>query len=248
MSFYSTRIYFDGLKTDTTKEKEIKMCGRFAGFQGLDELKKFFPIDKATCDIQPNYNIAPSQEILAIVRHNNENRLEKHHWGLVPLWAKETSIGNKMINARAETISEKPSFRNAFKKRRCLIPANGFYEWKREKGYKQPMFITLPGNKPFAFAGLWEKWYNKSDTNSVYLSCTIITTQASESVRSIHHRMPVILKPDVYDAWLDLQNQDVSNLTAILKKELLTELVGYPVSKSVNAATTNDPICIKPIT
>ena len=223
------------------------MCGRFAGFQALDELQKFFPIDKTTCDIQPNYNIAPSQEILAIIRRNNENWLEKLHWGLVPFWAKDISIGNKMINARAETISEKPSFRNAFKKYRCLIPSNGFYEWTGKKGQKQAMFITLPGNKPFAFAGLWEKWYDKSNAESAYLSCTIITTRASESVRPIHHRMPAILKPGVYGTWLDPQNQDVPQLMEILKRELLEEMVSHPVSNSVNVTSTNDPSCIEPL-
>jgi putative SOS response-associated peptidase YedK len=225
----------------------MQMCGRFAGFQGLDELKKFFPIDNVTCDVQPNYNIAPSQEILAITRRNNANWLEKLHWGLVPFWAKDVAIGNKMINARAETVSQKPSFRNAFKKSRCLIPANGFYEWTGKKGQKQPVFITLPGNTPFAFAGLWEKWFDKSDAGSAYLSCTIITTQASESMRALHHRMPVILKPEAYATWLDPDNQDVSKLTEILEKELLVDLVSYPVSKSVNATSTNDPNCIEPL-
>ncbi len=129
-----------------------------------------------------------------------------------------------VINARSESIAEKPSFRNAFKKRRCLIIADGFYEWKGEKGRKQPMFITSPDNKPFAFAGLWKK-KKKDDQDSIYKSCTIITTQASESIRDIHHRMPVILKPPAYESWLDPENQNVVELGKMLKNEIVTELV-----------------------
>jgi len=151
-----------------------------------------------------------------------------------------------MINARSESIAEKPSFRNAFKKRRCLILADGFYEWKGEKGRKQPMFITLPDRKPFAFAGLWETW-NKDDQDTIHKSCTIITTQASESIRDIHHRMPVILKPPAYESWLDPGNQNVVELGKMLKNEIVTELVSYPVSKQVNSTRNNDPSCIEPI-
>ena len=223
------------------------MCGRFVGFRSLDELKGFFPIDKAACEAISNYNVAPSQEILAIVKYEGKNWLVKFHWGLVPFWAKDISIGNKMINARSESIAEKPSFRNAFKKRRCLILADGFYEWKSEKGRKQPMFITVPDHKPFAFAGLWETWHKKDDQDSIYKSCTIITTQASESIRDIHHRMPVILKPQVFEPWLDPGNQDVAELGKMLKNEIVTELVSYPVSKQVNMTRNNDPSCIEPI-
>jgi len=222
------------------------MCGRFVGYRSLDELKDFFPIDKAAVEAIANYNVAPSQEILAIAKYDGENWLVKFHWGLVPFWAKEISIGNRMINARSESIAEKPSFRNAFKKRRCLIPADGFYEWKGEKGRKQPMFITLPDHKPFAFAGLWETW-NKDDPESPYKSCTIITTGASESIRAIHHRMPVILKPQVYEPWLDPENQDAVELGKMLKNEIVTELVSYPVSKQVNSARHSDPSCIEPV-
>ena len=223
------------------------MCGRFAGIRSLRELKEIFPIDKAECDVTANYNVAPSQEILAIYKHEGENWLDKFHWGLVPFWAKDTSIGNKMINARAETVAEKPSFRNAFKKRRCLIIADGFYEWKGEKGRKLPMFITLPDRKPFAFAGLWEFWNKKDDPDSGYRSCTIVTTEASESIRDIHHRMPIILKPDVYEPWLNPEYQETAGLKDILANSIQTELVSHPVSKTVNSVKNNDPSCIDPI-
>lgn len=224
------------------------MCGRFVGFRSLKALKELFPIDQTACEeVLPNYNVAPSQEILAIFRKKSENWLDKFHWGLVPFWAKDISIGNRMINARSETIAAKPSFRDAFKKRRCLILADGFYEWKGAKGHKQPMFITLPEGKPFAFAGLWETWNKRDDTGSLYKSCTIITTLASASIRDIHHRMPAIIKPELYELWLDSENQDTAALERILKDGIMTELIGYPVSKQVNSTGKNDPSFIKPI-
>jgi len=223
------------------------MCGRFVGFRSLDELKGFFPIDKAACEVVSNYNVAPSQEILAIIKYKDENLLDKFHWGLVPFWAKDISIGNRMINARSESLTERPSFRNAFKKRRCLILSDGFYEWKGEKDRKQPMFITLPDRKPFAFAGLWETWNKKDDQDSIYKSCTIITTCASESIRDIHHRMPVILQPPTYESWLDPGNQNVVELGKMLKNEIITELVSHPVSKQINSTRNNDLSCIEPI-
>jgi putative SOS response-associated peptidase YedK len=222
------------------------MCGRFVGYRKLEELQEFFPIDRANCDVSANFNVAPSQEILAIFNHQGENWLDRFHWGLVPFWAKDPSIGNRMINARAETVAEKPSFKNAFKKRRCLIIADAFYEWKGPRGQKQPMLITLPDKKPFAFAGLWESW-RKIESETPYRSCTIITTEASKSIRDIHHRMPVILKPEAYTNWLNPENQDIADLKIILAKERLTELISYPVSKKVNATGNNDASCIDPI-
>ena len=125
------------------------MCGRFVGFRKIEELKQYFPIDQSNCEAVANYNVAPTQQILAIARLGQSNVLDKYHWGLVPFWAKDTNIGYKMINARMETVATKPSFREALKKRRCLIPADGFYEWRGQKGDKQPMFITLPDQAPF---------------------------------------------------------------------------------------------------
>ncbi len=222
------------------------MCGRFVGYRNLDELKEFFPIDRANCDVTANFNVAPSQEILAIFNNQGENWLDKFHWGLVPFWAKDPAIGSRLINARAETVAEKPSFKNAFLKRRCLIIADGFYEWKGPKGQKQPIFITQANKEPFAFAGLWETW-GKKEQETLYKSCTIITTEACEAMREIHHRMPVILKPEVYTHWLNPANQDIADLKNILQKALLTELTGYPVSKQVNSIRNNDATCIDPV-
>lgn len=224
------------------------MCGRFVGFRPIKDLINHFPIDVANIDVTENFNVAPSQEVLAIVRHNNQNHLVLLNWGLVPFWAKDTSIGSKMINARSETVSTKPSFRNAFKKRRCLILADGFYEWAAGKGRaKQPMFLTLPDGNPFAFAGLWEAWDNRGKEDHPYRSCTILTRQASESVKPIHHRMPVILKSAAFDSWLDTDNQNVDSLKETIQNQIHTELKAIPVSRQVNSVKNNRRENIEPI-
>lgn len=223
------------------------MCGRFVGFRPLKALQAYFPIDVSSVAATQNFNVAPSQEVLAIVRRNHQNHLERLHWGLVPFWAKDTAIGRRLINARSETAAVKPSFRDAFKKRRCLIVADGFYEWQRQQGRQQPMFLTLPEEEPFAFAGLWERWDDKGRLSRPYRSCTILTRSASPSVRPVHHRMPVILKPEAYHAWLDPSNQQVEALLHIIENRILTELVGVPVSRQVNRVENNRPDNILPL-
>lgn len=223
------------------------MCGRFVGFTAAKALQEQFPIDAIDVEVTPNYNVAPTQEIIAIVRHGDKNHLEKLYWGLVPFWAKDISIGNRMINARSETAATKPSFRSPFKNRRCLILADGFYEWKREKGHKQPMYLTLPDGRPFAFAGLWETWDNRGKETNPYRSATILTREASESVMPIHNRMPVILKPKSFQTWLDRANQDVRLLQDLVQKEVYQKLRSVPVSKQVNSVKVNRPGNIKPV-
>jgi len=217
------------------------MNGKFAGYQNLEELKAFFPIDKAAGEATLNLDMAPAREILAIFQDAGKNRLAKFHWGLVPYWAKDVSIGSRLINARAETIAEKPAFREAFKRRRCLIPAAGFYEWQSQAGSRQPMFITVPDRKPFAFAGLWDTWQSRRGAEAPYMSCTIITTRASQSFSAIHHRMPVILKPQVYDKWLNTQYQNPLELVDLLKNAIITELVSRPLPQQTGAARHIDP-------
>jgi len=217
------------------------MCGRFAGFRPLEELIDRFPIDVHKTEATENDNVAPGQEVLAIARYEGQNHLVKFNWGLVPFWAKDKRIGNKLINARSETAAAKPSFRDAFRKRRCLILADGFYEWKGEKGNRQPMFLTLPDGDPFAFAGLWEIWDNRGKEDSPYRSCTILTREASESVRVIHHRMPVILKPEAYDDWLNPANRDIKLLQDIIRDQAHTDLASRPVSRQVNSVGNNRP-------
>jgi putative SOS response-associated peptidase YedK len=224
------------------------MCGRFVLYSGPGILQSSFPIDASTVDeIAPDYNIAPSREVLVIVRRAGRNVLEAHVWGLVPFWARDKTIGGRMINARAETAAVKPAFRNAFKHRRCLIPADGFYEWQGEKGRKQPMFLALPDRRPFAFAGLWDTWDDRGREPLPYRSCAILTTEASESVRPIHHRMPVILQPEAYEAWLDPENRNVDRLQELLHASAVGELEAVAVSTRVNATRNNDPANIAPL-
>ncbi len=185
------------------------MCGRFARYSLSRELERYFNAHPAAFELQPNYNVAPTQEIPVIVLQENERHIKNRHWGLVPFWVKDISIGSRMINARVETVTSKPAFRAALKQRRCLIPANGFYEWFGKAGRKQPYFFHLPSGEPFAFAGLYEIGENKEAAPEAgpYKSCTIITTDASDSVKDIHNRMPLILKPESYDAWLNPINE-----------------------------------------
>ncbi|WP_419656314.1 conserved uncharacterized protein, DUF159 [Desulfosarcina variabilis str. Montpellier] len=223
------------------------MCGRFVGFRPLKDLMNYFPIDVANIEVTENFNVAPTQEILAITRHDEKNHLERLHWGFVPFWAKDTTVGSRMINARSETVATKPSFRTAFKNRRCLILADGFYEWAGKAGNKQPMFLTLPDGKPFAFAGLWETWDNQGKEPIPYRSATILTREASASVMPIHNRMPVILQPKAFDLWLDRKNQDVRLLQDLLHKQIYTRLKSVPVSNQVNSVKVNRPGNIKPV-
>jgi putative SOS response-associated peptidase YedK len=167
-------------------------------------------------------------------------------WGLVPFWAKDLKIGYRTINARAETVASKPAFRAAFRQRRCLIPADGFYEWKTQSGGKQPYYIRLKHNHLFAFAGLWEHW--KSETGEIMESCTIIVTNANELVRSIHDRMPVILNPNDYETWLLPSKNSTDYLTALLKPYPAEQMTAYSVNVSVNNPKHEDPSCIEPLT
>jgi putative SOS response-associated peptidase YedK len=239
--FHPPLINLEEEKSQPKKKRTLYiMCGRFVVFSNLEHLQEYFSMGKALSEVTPNYNVAPAQEILTIFQQEGLNMLEKMHWGLVPHWAKDVSAGYKMINARSETIATKPSFRDAFKKRRCLIPANGFYEWSGPRGNKQPVFITLPDEKPFAFAGLWETWHDK-DQDAPYRSCTIITREAGPCLKGLHDRMPAILHPDIYDAWLDQRNQDGRGLQEILAERTITEFKFRPVSRQVNSVKINDP-------
>lgn len=223
------------------------MCGRFVGFRKYEDLAEHFPIDVSNVEVVENYNVAPAQAILAIAKYEGKNHLVKFHWGLVPFWARDKSIGSRLINARSETVADKPSFRNAFKKRRCLILADGFFEWQGTKGGKQPVYLTLPDDSPMAFAGLWESWDDKGKEAAAYKSCTILTRQASASVRPIHHRMPVILRPEAYDPWLNTDIQDTRSLQNIIANEIYTELNNVPVSGRVNSVKNNSSENIEPV-
>ncbi len=191
------------------------MCGRFVLVTGLKNIKKHFNIQEVTCQYQPSWNIAPSQLIPAIINHDGKNLLVCFRWGLIPSWSKDPLIAEKMFNARAETVDQKPSFRDAFKKRRCLIVADGFYEWKKGGNKKIPLYYYLKSGRPFGFAGLYETWLSpdKKEINT----CTIITTAANELIAPVHDRMPVILSPEQEKIWMDSGTADVAALKSILK-------------------------------
>ena len=188
-------------------------------------MKKFYPIDRIASDNMTYDSTSSTGELLAIVKKDGLNWLDRYHWGLVPSWAQSTSVGKRLINARAETVAEKPSFREAFRRRRCLIPAEGFYEWLQQKNSKIRVYFELPNGNPFAFAGLWDIWRSRNRIPIYYQSCTIITTRARGSVAKIHHRMPAVLKPDVYDTWIDPQIQDINILKPILETDIITEFI-----------------------
>ncbi len=222
------------------------MCGRFTLTADVSALQGAFPWLNVPPEMQPRYNIAPSQPV-AVVPNDGKNRLDFYVWGLIPSWAKDPSMGNRMINARAETLAEKPSFRTAYKRRRCLVLADGFYEWRQEaKGQpKTPMYIRLESGDPFAFAGLWEQW-NAPDGSTI-LSCTIITTQPNTLVERIHNRMPVILPEQAYAAWLEPGEQNPADLARWLNPYPAAEMMAYPVSRQVNSPKNESADVILPV-
>jgi putative SOS response-associated peptidase YedK len=219
------------------------MCGRFTLTIDPYHLQEAFPWAVIPDDIVPRYNIAPSQSV-AVIPNTGDNTLAMYKWGLIPSWAKDPAIGDRMINARAETLAEKPSFRNAYRRRRCLILADGFYEWKQNPDLKtkQPMYIRLQGQRPFAFAGLWEVW--KTPDGADVHSCTIITTQPNSLMESIHNRMPVILPPDAYSEWLTPEDRQPTQLEKLLVPYDPSEMVAFPVSKMVNSPDNDSPSLI----
>jgi putative SOS response-associated peptidase YedK len=223
------------------------MCGRFTLTVDPGQLQNAFPWASIPDEFPPRFNIAPTQPV-AVIANDGQNRMDFYLWGLIPSWAKDPDIGNRLINARAETLAEKPAFRSAFKRRRCLILADGFYEWKQhaDKKIKIPMYIQLADKKPFAFAGLWEIW-NTSDGSEIR-SCTIITTRPNRLMEEIHNRMPAILAPQYYQAWISPDEQDVQSLAALLEPIPAEEMKAYPVSRLVNSPNNDIPDCIRPIT
>ncbi|MDH3505047.1 MAG: SOS response-associated peptidase [Nitrospirota bacterium] len=221
------------------------MCGRFTRKENFQQLAEQLGL-KVLPQLEPRFNIAPSQRV-ACVRTNPES-IEREcvelKWGLVPSWAKDASIGNKLINARGETVADKPSFRKAFKQQRCLVLADGFYEWKREGKAKQPYYIRFKDGRLFAFAGLWERWEKQ---NPALESCSLITTGPNRVMEPIHHRMPVILDPRQYDEWLDSSFHHTERLNALLRPFSPEEMEAYPVSQMVNNPRNDQPECVLPI-
>ncbi len=222
------------------------MCGRFSQTATPEIIAEQFGVNDSPL-FQPRYNIAPSQSIAAIriEPDTTTRKLVMLRWGLIPSWAKDAKIGNQCINAKAETVAEKPSFRSAFKKRRCLVVATGFYEWQVQGARKQPMWIGMRNKRPFAFAGLWEHW--KPAVGEPIDTCTIITTEPNDLMAPIHNRMPVILAPTSYDQWLDPTFQKIETLNGLLRPYLSEELTAYPVSTLVNNPRHDTPQCLEPV-
>jgi putative SOS response-associated peptidase YedK len=219
------------------------MCGRFALISSQQEFAGHFLVEDAP-ELAPRYNIAPTQPVLAVRVGQTGNREATHFaWGLIPSWAKDLSIGQKLINARSETAAEKPAFRTALRRRRCLLPASGFYEWEKRGAAKQPYFIRMAGGGLCAFAGLWEVW-NGPDGETLE-SCTILTTGPNELLAPIHNRMPVILVPADYDKWLDPRQTDSGRVVSLLQPFPAKNMEAYPVSTFVNSPRNDSPGCIE---
>lgn len=230
------------------------MCGRFTLTIAREDLRAAFPFAAdpladassagAPAGLPARWNIAPTQHV-AVIANREAPRLEFFHWGLIPSWAADPRIGNRLINARSETLAEKPSFRTAFRKRRCLILADGFYEWAQEGGRKAPMYIRLKSGAPFAFAGLWEIW--RAPDGTEVCSCAIVTRAAEEPIAAFHARMPVILTAERYTAWLDPAPREPAELAPLLAPLPAGLLEVYPVSRLVNSPAHDVPGCIEPL-
>lgn len=221
------------------------MCGRysFSKIKANDIIQRFGPV-QLEFEFGPSYNIAPSQQIPVVIHKDGVNRLLGLRWGLIPYWAKDEHLGNKLINARAETLEERPSFRKSFKQKRCLILADGFYEWRKEGRVKKPFRITLKDGGLFAFAGLWDSWL--SPIGQTINTCTIITTTPNELMEPIHNRMPVILQRDSEPDWLsaDTPGREIKGLLTPFPAE---EMVAYEVSSLVNSPHNDVPECVLPV-
>lgn len=223
------------------------MCGRFTLHHTEQEIIVRFGVAEVATQIElpgPRYNIAPSQPVTAVISHPHR-QLVHLKWGLVPFWAKDPTVGNRMINARAETIAEKPSYKQALAKRRCVIPADGFYEWKKAKGGSQPYYFRRPDGELFAFAGLWEHWRGEDGTELE--TCTIITVEANDLMSKVHDRMPAILKPEHEELWLDPHASYAPALTQLLKSYPNDGLEAFPVSRAINSPAGNEASYIQPM-
>jgi putative SOS response-associated peptidase YedK len=218
------------------------MCGRYLLTSPVDLLRQVFRFMERP-NLGPRYNIAPTQDVpvVRLTREGDRRELKMMRWGLVPYWADDLKIGNRLINARAETIARAPAFREAYQRRRCLVPADGFYEWRKEGKQKQPLLIRRKDRAPFAFAGLWERW--QQPDGQVLRSCTIVTCPPNALVAEIHNRMPVILGPDAWERWLDPAAGDGRELLGPCPADWLDAVA---VSPRVNSPANDDPECLAP--
>lgn len=225
------------------------MCGRFVQVEKPEFYAEHFGAEFVRTETHAvNYNVAPTQQVYAVAEHDGERVLTSFRWGFVPFWAKDLKIGAKTINARSETVADKPMFRQSFASRRCLIPADGFYEWQRKDSGKLPHFIrSSDAGSPLPLAGLWSSWRDR-ETDERVLSCTILTGPPNSLMEPIHDRMPIILPAETWDQWLDPDNADVDELTRLLRPFPSEGLDEYAVSTLVNKVANNTPELITPLT
>jgi putative SOS response-associated peptidase YedK len=224
----------------------LTVCGRFTLTTSAEALAEQFELVEVPAELAPRYNVAPAQEVAAVrvLVQGQGRRVQLLHWGLVPSWAKDTKIGYRTINARSESVETKPSFRAAYRERRCLVLADGFYEWQQQGSTKQPYLIRRKDGEPFAIAGLWECWENPE--GEPLESCTLLTCEANALVAKIHDRMPVILQPGDYDLWLDPEQQDPAQLGPLLQPYPADQMEMISVSPRVNSPRHDDPLCMQP--
>lgn len=215
-----------------------EICAEVVGEEGLGEFKV-----EEVPPLVERYNVAPTQTVLAVREASHGREATFLRWRLVPRWAKDPAIGNKLINARSETVTEKPSFREAFVRRRCLVPLDGFYEWSRRGDRKRPFYFHMRDGEPFAVAGLWEVWEGEGEPLE---TCTLLTTEASELLAPYHDRMPVILRPEDYDLWLDAGVRSAERLLPLLRPYAREEMGTHPVSPMVNSPSNDSPRCVEP--
>lgn len=228
------------------------MCGRYVQVSSPELLARRFGVHEVALPAaQADYNVAPRKQVPVVVQREPDRRvLEPMRWGLVPSWAKDPKIGDRLVNARSESLGDKPAYKHAFRAKRCLIPADGFYEWRSVPGSrrKQPVFFHARDGEPVAFAGLWDAWRDRDDPDAEWLrSCVIVTTRANRMMAPVHDRMPVILPESAWDAWLDPSNHDMRAIPRLLEPPPDDLLEAWPVSTDVNNVRTNGPQLVQPV-
>ena len=225
------------------------MCGRYVASSPPGELARYFGAElRSEQLLDADYNVAPTRQVFTVLQDGDTRVLDTSRWGLIPFWAKDAKVGNKMINARSETVAEKSAFRSAFKTKRCIIPADGFYEWTRPEGKtRQPWFIHRPDGEPYAFAGLWETWRGPEKDQEPLRSCTVLTGAANEPMSRIHDRMPIMLPPSAWDTWLDPEVDDLDTLGKLLVPAPPELITFHPVSTDVNNARSRGEELVEPV-
>lgn len=221
------------------------MCGRFTQQRPTAELAALFNAEPPPAELEPTYNLAPTDEAAVVVERGDRRAIRAYRWGLIPSWAKDEKIASKLFNARAETLATSGAFRESFRRRRCIVPADAFYEWQRQGGARQPFLIRRADGAPLALAGLWSGWHDP-ETEQVIRTFTIVTTTANRTLSAVHDRMPVMLAREHWARWLDPTLQDTGELTALLEPAADNELVLYPVRALVNNVRNNGPELIEP--